>query len=229
MQQADESILGAPLWRVRRGRLEVRFIGRTRATLDEILAALPERPREVSWLRQVHSDRVLTAAPGCPGEGDALTAGAPGLALAIATADCVPVVAGGEHGVVAIHAGWRGIAAGIVERALKALAGLGPAAGAWIGPAIGPCCYEVGEDVAARVVAASAADARLTGAPGAAPRLDLAAAVTAQLTAGGVSHIERLGGCTRCDSRLSSYRRDGAAAGRNWTLAWLSGPAAPQP
>lgn len=214
------------MWRARRGRLEVRFIGRTDASLAEVFAALPDRPPELAWLRQVHSDRVLAAAPGCSGEGDALTAAAPGLALAVATADCVPVVAFAEQGITVIHAGWRGIAAGVVPRALEALTALGPPAGAWIGPAIGACCYEVGEDVAARVVAASTPGARLPGAPGEPSRLDLAAAVAAQLTAGGVPRIERCGGCTRCDRSLSSYRRDGAAAGRNWSLAWLAAPAA---
>lgn len=221
MRLVEGTILGMPVWSADRGALKVRFVGGVDAPLPEILAALSDAPREVSWLRQVHSDRVLPAAPGLRGEGDALIVTQPGLALAIATADCVPVVVGGVGGVAAIHAGWRGITGGIVQRAVDRLAALGPLEAAWIGPAIGPCCYEVGEEVAASVVAASGAEAERHG-RGGRPHLDLATAVAAQLSTRGVRRVERFVGCTRCDRRLQSYRRDGAAARRNWTLAWLS-------
>ena len=147
------------------------------------------------------------------------------MALCVATADCVPVVLGAGDGVAAVHAGWRGVVAGVVDRAVGALAvavGERPVA-AWIGPAIGPCCYEVGEDVASRVVAASATGVARRG-RGARPHLDLVAAVEIQLRGAGVEAIERLGPCTRCAPELLySYRRDGAAAGRNLTYAWRGG------
>jgi hypothetical protein len=221
MQPAAETILGGAVWSAGRGRLQVRFIGRTGASLGAIVDALPEGPREVSWLRQIHSDAVLAAEAGCSGEGDALTTERHDLGLAIATADCVPVVVGGRSGLAVIHAGWRGIAAGVVARAVESVPVRAAEAVAWIGPSIGPCCYEVGDDVAAQVVAASSEQVVRAGPRGRA-HLDLGAAVAAQLVALGVSRSERVDVCTRCDTRWSSYRRDGAAAGRNWTLAWLS-------
>jgi len=221
VQPAAETILGGPVWSAGRGRLQVRFIGRTGASLGEIVDALPDGPGEVSWLRQVHSDAVLVAEAGCAGEGDALTTERSDLGLAIATADCVPVVVGGRSGLAVIHAGWRGIAAGVVARAVETLPVRPLDAVAWIGPAIGPCCYEVGDDVAAQVVAASSGGVLRAG-PRRRAHLDLGAAVAAQLVALGVEHSERVEACTRCDDRWNSYRRDGAAAGRNWTLAWLS-------
>ena len=222
MQPAAETILGGAVWSAGRGRLQVRFIGRTGASLGAIVDALPEGPREVSWLRQIHSDAVLAAEAGCSGEGDALTTERHDLGLAIATADCVPVVVGGRSGLAVIHAGWRGIAAGVVARAVERLPVRAADAVAWIGPSIGPCCYEVGDDVAAQVVTASSEEALRAG-PRGRPHLDLGAAVAAQLVALGISRSERVDVCTRCDDRLNSYRRDGATAGRNWTLAWLSG------
>ena len=90
---------------------------------------------------------------------------------------------------------------------------------AWIGPAIGQCCYEVGPDVARKVVAASSA--AVCSHRHRRPHLDLTGAVVHQLTAGGVEDIHALEICTRCCPQwLWSYRRDGAAAGRNWAFAW---------
>lgn len=227
MQPAEETILDAPMWRVSHGRIEARFVGRTRASAMQIAQALPGAPRGLSWLHQVHSDRVLVAArAGCRGEADALITVRSDLALTIATADCVPVIVGGPRAVAAIHAGWRGIASRIVTRALDALEELGGAEMASIGPAIGACCYEVGEDVAARVVEASSPSVARRGAASGRLTLDLAGAVTAQLAERGVEEIVSCPGCTRCDPRWSSYRRDGRAAGRNRALAWLT-PAGP--
>lgn len=226
MQLAEGTIFGAPVWRATHGPLEVRFIGRSRAGLTELAAALPDGPPELAWLRQIHSDIVLEARPGCVGDGDALWTEARGIGLAVATADCVPVVLGGSAVLAVVHAGWRGIAARIVPRTFEALPAEAPIDAAWIGPAIGACCYEVGEEVAARVESAAGPAAKATPGGAVKPHLDLPAAVAAQITAAqipgtGPATIHRTDVCTRCHQDWNSYRRDGPGAGRNWTLAWL--------
>ena len=124
-----------------------------------------------------------------------------------------------------MHAGWRGIAGGIVPRTLAALE-LPEQARAWIGPAIGACCYEVGDEVAAAVAEASTEEAVVPG-RGARPHLDLQAAVERQLTDCGIGAVSRLEVCTRCHPDLLwSYRREGARAGRNISFLWRR-PAAP--
>jgi hypothetical protein len=163
-------------------------------------------------LTQVHSAVVVNSSTtGCAGEGDALITNRPGVALSIRTADCFPILlADPEHrAVAAIHAGWRGTEQGIVGRAIDAMCSdfdtsPGQIAAA-IGPGIGACCYEVGEDVAQRF-----------GLKGAG-HLDLAAINREQLTRAGVpaSRIDTLAHCTRCESALfHSYRRDREQAGR---------------
>lgn len=205
----------------RHGRAEVRFVGRGPLTdRAEILRAAGGGDLELAWCRQIHSARAVRATPGDCGEGDALISDRGGLALAVVTADCVPVVISGGDRLAAIHAGWRGIAAAIVPKTLERLES--EPLTAWLGPAIGPCCYEVGEDVADQVVAASGPAALATPAAGARPRLDLHRAVVLQLQSRGVATIRRVETCTCCHpERLSSYRRDGERAGRNLTLAWL--------
>jgi YfiH family protein len=99
---------------------------------------------------QVHGNRVVCVSePGNQGEADALYVEVPGLAVTVATADCVPVVIEADAAVAVVHAGWRGAVAGVLEETLAALewAGHTPRRAA-IGPSIGPCCYEVGDDVA---------------------------------------------------------------------------------
>lgn len=174
-----------------------------------------------AWLRQIHSATVCEARAGACGEGDALIARRNGLAAVVAVADCVPVLLAGAQGVAAVHAGWRGLAAGIVP---AAVARLGAVAGAWIGPAIGPCCYEVSEEVAAAVVAASAPRAQRAG-PRGRPHLDLAAAAAAQLAAAGVGAVTLVRHCTRCRAEwLESHRRDAQRAGRNLAAIWREDP-----
>lgn len=167
-------------------------------------------------LTQVHSAVVINVSPsistpGCAGEGDALITNRPGIALSIRTADCFPILlADLEHrAVAAIHAGWRGTAEEIVGRTLDAMrSDFDTSPGqivAAIGPGIGVCCYQVGEDVARRF-----------GRNGAG-RLDLAAINREQLIRTGVpaSRIDTVGRCTFCESALfHSYRRDGEHAGR---------------
>jgi purine-nucleoside/S-methyl-5'-thioadenosine phosphorylase / adenosine deaminase len=216
---------GYRVWAAAGAGAEVRFVGRgPRRPLLSVLGRLgAPAGLAVAWARQVHSARVLAASEGGErGQGDALWSDRPGLALAVATADCVPVVLAGGGRVAAVHAGWRGIAAGVVGQAVAALAVEPGRLAAWIGPAIGPCCYEVGEEVAARVVAAAEPGIARPG-PRGRPHLDLPAAVGSQLVAAGVGEVETLGGCTRCHPEsLFSYRGEGRRAGRNLAFVWRS-------
>lgn len=218
-----QRIGGHAVWAATDGDVEVRFVGRGEdGTREEILArVVPHRP-EVAALRQVHSARaVAVAGPGFHGEADALHTTAPDLALSVITADCVPVVVATGDRLAAIHAGWRGIAAGVVKAGLASFApGEVAGARAWIGPAIGACCYEVGPEVAAAVAEASSPAAVREG-PRDRPHLDLRAAVARQLAAAGVPRVDLVGPCTRCEPDLLwSYRRDGKAAGRNVAFVW---------
>jgi len=207
-----------PTWSAARGAWRVRFYGRG----TEGVAAGLEPPVERGWLRQVHGCEVVPARAGACGEGDALRVDRAGIAAAIATADCVPLVIAGGEAAVVVHAGWRGIVAGVVGAAAATLAAGGERF-AWIGPAIGPCCYEVGEEVAERVAAAADAPEAVLAGAGSRPHLDLHAAVREQLRAAGIAAIERVEACTRCRGEwLWSYRRDGPGAGRNWALLWRS-------
>jgi len=176
---------------------------------------------QLSWPRQIHSAMVLEVqGPGLCGDADALTTGQRGAALSIATADCVPIVIEGRRRLATIHAGWRGLAGRIIQGTLDDLAGETSAMKAWIGPAIGACCYEVGLDVASQVAAASDPAVQIPREPR--PHLDLVAAAEWQLARGGVEQIHTVRVCTRCSPQwLWSYRRDKEDAGRNWTFAWL--------
>jgi YfiH family protein len=169
-------------------------------------------PDNVSNLKQIHSNLVLLADhPGLLGEGDALIAGHPGLAISIRTADCYPILLADTRNrvVAAAHAGWRGTAAQIVVKTLgKMNAEFGTKPEdiiAAIGPGIGVCCYEVGDEVA-----------REFGLSGRA-HLDLVSENRKQLESSGVlaQNIEALGVCTFCDAeRFFSYRREKEKAGR---------------
>lgn len=169
-------------------------------------------PNSVSTVKQIHSNLVLLASrPGLLGEGDALITNHAGLAISIRTADCYPILLADSRNpaVAAIHAGWRGTAAQIVIRTLEKMKSefgtLARDIFAAIGPGIGVCCYEVGEEVA-----------REFGLEGQ-THLDLASENRKQLESMGVStqNIEALGVCTFCDAeRFFSYRREKEKAGR---------------
>jgi polyphenol oxidase len=138
----------------------------------------------------------------------------------------VPVLIAGPRGVAAVHAGWRGLAGGVIpstlEAAAESLGGTPQDWTAWVGPAIGACCYEVGYDVAAAIAAASDADT-VTPGPAGRPHLDLPAAARMQLLAAGLQTVYAPPRCTRCDEEhLWSYRREGKAAGRNLAFIWRS-------
>jgi hypothetical protein len=180
-------------------------------------------------LRQVHGAAVVDVehGPG-PVEGDAAvwSGRSPRFAAAVRTADCVPVLLArldGEAG-AAVHGGWRGITAGILDTVLGSLAGRGVAASdliAAVGPAIGPCCYEVGDEVARALAAVlppgGASRVVRRDVPSGRARVDLRAAVALLLEAAGVppAGIHVAPWCTRCRPDLfHSFRRDGAEAGR---------------
>ena len=172
--------------------------------------------------RQVHGTQVVTAAPaGESPEADAIVTATPGTTVGVVTADCVPLllVAPREHVVAAVHAGWRGAAAGIVQRTLAHLRdafGVEPTSvEAAIGPAIGACCYEVGPEVRAAFRATSDDTTAVAWSRrGERDVLDLRRAVRALLEAAGVRDVAMLGPCTRCSPAYCSYRRDGSGAGR---------------
>ncbi len=228
--RGPRTVAGHAVWAARAGRVEVRFVGRgDGGGRAEILARVEGARLPVAAARQVHSDRVVEAREGPCGEADALWTTRRGLALSVITADCVPVLlaaTGAERGtapgpVGAVHAGWRGIAAGVVPRAVEALGVAPEALTAWIGPAIGACCYEVSEEVAAQVAAASHP---AVVAPGLRdrPHLDLPGAVRHQLLRAGVPAPRIVVRCTRCDAEaLWSYRREGRGAGRNVAYVWI--------
>ena len=218
--KSELAATGHRVWSDRLGRVELRFVGRGPG--DRMAAAAAAgAPQELAWSRQIHSARVLAAAPGHCGEGDALTTRRTGLALSVVTADCVPVLVAGDCEVASIHAGWRGIAAGIVGETLTRLASPPERLTAWLGPAIGPCCYEVGDEVAARVAAVSDPTVAVPG-RGPRPHLDLHAAVASQLRRAGVEQVHRVPDCTHCSAdSLWSYRREGPGAGRNLALIWM--------
>jgi YfiH family protein len=223
---------GVPSWEFAHGDFRVRFLGAGAggdAASRSVAFRLAPGAESAAWLRQCHSAKVLDAEPGGErGEGDALVVATPRLAAVVATADCVPVAVVGARAGAVVHAGWKGIVAGVVPRALERLRAAGEdELTAWIGPAIGGCCYEVGPDVAAAVMAASGPDAlvaeELPVAEGgsALPRLDLRRAVASQLVSAGVALPTLVDVCTRCHPELLwSHRRDRERAGRNLALLW---------
>lgn len=173
-------------------------------------------------VHQVHGARAIVVG-GAPLEGeqaDALVAMDRDDAVGVRVADCVPILLAdpASGAVAAVHAGWRGIVAGVVASAFDAARARGASMTlAAIGPCIGPCCFEVGDDVAARIAGATSSDVVARRAEGKA-WVDLRRAVRAQLRALGVTdaHADDVPGCTRCDAEhFFSHRRDGDAAGRH--------------
>jgi YfiH family protein len=199
-----------------------RAVAANRARLAATLA-LPAAPL---WLMQVHGAAVAGSddPPGI--EADARYADRPGAVCVVLTADCLPLLLSSEDGreVAAVHCGWRGLAAGIVGRAVARFAA-GPASLlAWLGPAIGPAAFEVGPDVRDRFVALDAANAACFT-PGRERRwwADLPALTRRGLVAAGVQQITTCGRCTVTESEhFYSYRRE-RVTGRMATLIWRDG------
>ncbi len=200
--------------------------------LRRLAAAGGFAPEQLVRVRQVHGARVVRArAAGPQTRADALWAlrGDGPVVLAVHTADCVPVLLADRHGraVAAVHAGWRGVAGGVVPATVAALASAGVAPAdlvAAIGPCIEQAAFEVGPEVALRFPAEVVARR-----PGARPHVDLVAAVRLQLAGCGVasSAIERVGGCTHAHpERYFSYRRDGPGMGQHLSFIGLRDGAA---
>jgi YfiH family protein len=192
-----------------------------RRRLSEKTGAEPER---ATMLWQQHgagvvkatADRGVMSAGFDHPPGDALWTDEPDLAMMLITADCLPVAVARSNGAAAalavLHVGWRGLLAGIVESALGEL-GEGPL-NAVIGPGIGPCCYEVGEEVAAPFRDRYGAEV-LHG-----RNLDMYACTEKALYAAGSTSVERVEMCTSCHPDLFfSHRRDGARTGRQGIVA----------
>jgi YfiH family protein len=192
----------------------------------------------VSWLcasRQVHGSVVQRVrSPGGAGGGavpidaDGHATALQGIGAMVLSADCLPVALAREGAVAMLHAGWRGLAAGILEEGVRALGELGAggdegeegedarsgggAIVAAIGPGAGVCCYEVGPEV----------HAAFGGAHREERRIDLRAIARDRLLAAGVVRVLDARACTICDERFFSHRREGERAGRQAGVAWLS-------
>lgn len=169
---------------------------------------------------QVHSDRVLKAAPGMRGEhADGLWTDEPGLPILAMSADCLPVAIARVDkapAVAVLHVGWRGLLAGVVAAGARALGGSALAAA--IGPGIGPCCYEVGEEVATPFRERFGDDVVRAG------RLDLWTSAERALHAAGVERVDRLDRCTFCEPEtFFSHRRDAGRTGRQGVIAYVAG------
>jgi YfiH family protein len=184
-------------------------------------ASLPDEP---SWLLQVHGTAVADLDSPTPlRAADAAIARGAGKVCAILTADCLPIVFATDSGdrVAAAHAGWRGLAAGVIEATVRAM-GVPPASlMAWLGPAIGPRHFEVGGEVRDALLAGDAA-AGDAFEPNARGRFmaDLGLLVSRRLGALGVTRIFGGGECTFAKGdRYFSHRRDGIT-GRQATLIW---------
>jgi polyphenol oxidase len=193
---------------------------RVRENRRRLATALDREPEKVVMGRQVHGaalkrhqapqePRVYADAVRSPDEVDAHATADPDLTPLVMVADCLPMALAGPGGVAMVHCGWRGLAGGIIAEAVRAI----DAWAAAIGPGIGPCCYEVGEEVLSRF---EPLDGVATG-----RMLDLTAVATRLLTEAGVEQVEPSGLCTSCNPELFfSHRRDGKRTGRQAGLVW---------
>jgi hypothetical protein len=147
-------------------------------------------------------------------EADGQATALRGVATMVLSADCLPVAIGCAGAVAMIHAGWRGLAAGVLEEGVRAVLELGDGGElvAVVGPGAGACCYEVGPEVH-HAFGGAHRDGR---------RIDLRAIARERLLAAGVARVQDARVCTICDERFFSHRREGARAGRQAGVAWLS-------
>jgi YfiH family protein len=182
-------------------------------TARNVIAARLDIPDAWATVNQVHGGVVVEApGPGLLGEADSIYTGRSGLPAAVFTADCLAVVLEADRGVGIAHAGWRGVVSGVVDNLRTAMETAG-----WtllrsaIGPGIGPCCFEVGPEVAARF------PANTTTTTWGTVSVDLPAAVAARLP--GVD-VWQAGACTRCSDEFYSHRRDATTA-RMAGIVWL--------
>ncbi|HEY5142456.1 MAG TPA: polyphenol oxidase family protein [Solirubrobacteraceae bacterium] len=201
---------------------QVRFTTRRSPALEAVSGIAPRRQaqsRQVheADVRRIASDDDLLAAAG---DFDGQATNLWEVACVVRVADCVPVALVAPGAVAALHAGWRGLRAGILEAGIAAVGALGGATGelrAAIGPGAGVCCYEAGDEV-------HAAFAHLGPGVRRGANADLKAVAAAILRAGGVREIHDVGICTICAdaATLWSFRREGDAAGRQLGVTWRS-------
>jgi hypothetical protein len=203
-------------------------IAENRRRLDRFLPSTPV------WLDQVHGTAVATlegaaldAARATPPVADAAVTREPGVVCAVLTADCLPVLFADRTGraVGIAHAGWRGLAAGVLEATVAAFAALGVAPGelvAWLGPAIGPAAFQVGADVVAAFGATDPGSAAAFAPDGRDRwRADIYRLARRRLVAAGIADVAGGGLCTHADgARFYSYRRE-RETGRMAALVWL--------
>lgn len=195
-------------------------IGAEPAALAARRAAL--HPEPWTWLRQVHGSRVVAvkaAGEHAGAEADAAVTTTPGVVLAVQTADCAPLLLLGDGGIGVVHAGWRGLEAGVIEAAAAALADLGaPAATAVLGPCIRGRCYEF-DGPEREVVAARYGPSVLATTAWGTPALDVAAGVASACAGLGIDLVDH-GTCTACSPSHWSFRAR-ADAERQALVAWL--------
>jgi polyphenol oxidase len=194
---------------------------------NRLAAALGFAPEQVVFARQVHETDLIEHPTELRGsfvasgatreprdavpEADGHVVRSSGIAPLVFVADCLPVALSGPDGVAMVHAGWRGLAGGILAAGAEAVG----ATSAAIGPGIGPCCYEVGEEVlgAFSDLGDGVAAGRMLDLPGVARQL---------LVRAGVEKIESAGLCTSCEEKLFfSHRRDRGRTGRQAGIAWI--------
>jgi YfiH family protein len=215
-------VSGAPFDSLNLGVLSDDETGSVVENRRRLAAALGLDPGWVVIGRQAHGAEIAVhtepqspssfAGPGSEiPEVDGHVTAEPGLATLVFVADCLPVALAGPGRVAMLHCGWRGLAAGIVARGVEAVG----ATDAAIGPGIGPCCYEVGEEVLG-------AFAGLGDDVAAGRMLDLPEVARRLLREVGVDQVESAGLCTSCEPDLFfSHRRDAGRTGRQAGLAWL--------
>jgi purine-nucleoside/S-methyl-5'-thioadenosine phosphorylase / adenosine deaminase len=175
-------------------------------------------PARLAMNRQVHAATVNRAEPGERGrEGDGLWTDTPGLPMLKLTADCLPIALArqnGKPGLALLHAGRLGLLEGIVEAGVAALGERHLAAA--VGPGIGPCCYEVGEEIA------ESYRGRFGGEALRRRNLDLWTVADRVLRGAGVEHVERVDICTACNAEFFSHRRDGGVTGRQGVIGYVA-------
>jgi YfiH family protein len=181
-------------------------------------------PGSPHWLRQVHGSRVLTLPSATDQPADGAVTREPQVVCAVLTADCLPVLLARRDGagVGVAHAGWRGLAAGVLENAVEAVGGPPREILAWLGPAISAAAYQVGDEVRAALLAHNnAAAAALTPDGPGHWRADLVLAARLALEASGVTRIYGGEHCTFSDPQFFSHRREDPC-GRMAALIWLT-------
>jgi YfiH family protein len=197
---------------------EVEHVDENRRIACEAIGAHVEN---LALNHQVHSARVVQAAAGSRGvHADGLWTNEPHLPILAMSADCLPVAiarAGAtEPAIAVLHVGWRGLLEGILGAGAEALGGGSLVAA--VGPGIGPCCYEVGEEVAAPYRERFGADVLRGG------RLDLWTSAERALHGVGVERVDRFDRCTACEPEtFFSHRRDHGRTGRQGVIAYVSG------